>query len=358
MKLPLLVGMIGYLSVASVLAQPVGETHRVTSERTARLRDAQHRDLLRITVWYSAAADAVEGPVVEGPPTQPLFDIGAVAPNAHFATDNIRQPVLLLSHGFGGTARIMGWFGLAMARAGYIVIAVDHPGSNAIDEMTVPGAILWWDRAKDLQSALEAAVRDATIGPHMDTSRIGVAGFSAGGFTALVAAGALADPTHLDLFCRANPEDGVCRPQQEFSFSSQDLTKTLARPEIAAEEAHAGEDHSIHSIRAAFAMAPALVQALDPASLARMHTPVFIMLGDADTVAPPSTNGLVAAKLIPGAQLKHLPGVGHYDFLSTCTQAGQRLVPRCKVTVPQTMTHSQTIAAAEEFFSHVLESSR
>ena len=175
----------------------------MTSERTARLRDAQHRDLLRITVWYSAAADAVEGPVVEGPPTQPLFDIGAVAPNAHFATDNIRQPVLLLSHGFGGTARIIGWFGLAMARAGYIVIAVDHPGSNAIDEMTVPGAILWWDRAEDLQSALEAAVRDATIGPHMDTSRIGVAGFSAGGFTALVAAGLW--PIQLTSICSAAP---------------------------------------------------------------------------------------------------------------------------------------------------------
>ena len=50
-----------------------------------------------------------------------------LTPNAPFATDNIRQPVLLLSHGFGGTARIMGWFGIAMARAGYIVIAVDHP---------------------------------------------------------------------------------------------------------------------------------------------------------------------------------------------------------------------------------------
>ena len=67
-------------------------------------------------------------------------------------------------------------------------------------------------------------------------------------------------------------------------------------------------------------MAPALVQALDPASLARMHTAVFIMLGDADTVAPPSTNGLVAANLIPGAQLTQL--------------------------------------RAEEFFSHALASSR
>ena len=41
-----------------------------------------------------------------------------------------------------GTARIVGWFGIAMARDGYIVVAVDHPGNNAVDQMTVPGAAL------------------------------------------------------------------------------------------------------------------------------------------------------------------------------------------------------------------------
>ena len=45
-------------------AAPVGETHRVATERTAGLRDAQHRPELRITIWYPAASDAVESPVV------------------------------------------------------------------------------------------------------------------------------------------------------------------------------------------------------------------------------------------------------------------------------------------------------
>jgi pimeloyl-ACP methyl ester carboxylesterase len=69
-------------------------------------------------------------------------------------------------------------------------------------------------------------------------------------------------------------------------------------------------------------MAPALVQMLDPTSLVGMRTPVRIMLGDADEVAPPATNGLVAAKAIPGAELLRLPGVGHYDFLANCTDSG------------------------------------
>jgi hypothetical protein len=62
-------GLLGTaaLGVAASLqanAAPVGETHRVATERTASLRDAQHRPELRITIWYPAASDAVESPVV------------------------------------------------------------------------------------------------------------------------------------------------------------------------------------------------------------------------------------------------------------------------------------------------------
>ena len=225
MKLVLAYGMLGLLSATHVCAEPVGETHRVTSEKTASLRDAGHRDQLRITVWYSAAGDAVERPLVVGSPERPLFNVGSVASDAAFAADRTQWPVILLSHGFGGTARIMGWFGIAMAPDGYIVVAVDHPGNNGVDQMTVPGAALYWDRADDLRAAWEATERDPAIGPHMDLARLGVAGFSAGGFSALVTAGAQVDPTHFAQFCAANPDDGVCRPQQEFAVTPEELAK-------------------------------------------------------------------------------------------------------------------------------------
>jgi predicted dienelactone hydrolase len=44
---------------------------------------------------------------------------------------------------------------------------------------------------------------------------VGAAGFSAGGFTALLLGGARADPEHFVTFCRAHPDDGVCLPQLE-----------------------------------------------------------------------------------------------------------------------------------------------
>ena len=68
-------------------------------------------------------------------------------------------------------------------------------------------------------------------------------------------------------FCKAHPDDGVCKPQQEFAVTLDQAAAALASPELAAEVAHAGDDHSIRGVRAAFAMAPAIVQALDPASL-------------------------------------------------------------------------------------------
>ncbi len=72
-------------------------------------------------------------------------------------------------------------------------------------------------------------------------------------------------------------------------------------------------------------------------------------------VAPPDTNGLVAAKAIPHAQLKVLPGVGHYDFLSTCTTAGVAAVPLCAaIKVPQDSTHEAAIDMALAFFARTL----
>jgi predicted dienelactone hydrolase len=357
MKFLLAAALLGLLLPAAAPAAPVGEAHRITSEPTAALRDAMHRDQVRITVWYPAVSGVEASPVVIGPPAQPLFDIGGTAMDAPFAAGPARRPVILLSHGFGGSARMMGWFGIAMARGGYVVIAVDHPGSTAIDAMTVPGATLWWDRAEDLRAALNAMLGDPVIGPHLDPSRIGVAGFSAGGFTALVAAGARVDPAHLAGFCRTHPDDGVCRPQREFQVTPAEREKALALAGVAAEQKHATDDHAIPGLRAAFVMAPGLVQALEPASLPRMHSPVFILLGDADPVVPPATNGLVAARMIPGAELKQLPGVGHYDFLSACTEAGRAALAVCRTTVPQAGTHSQAVTLADAFFARAFAGS-
>lgn len=349
--------LIGLLVAAQVgggaLAGQVGERHLTAVNPTAALRDAGHSDEVRVTVWYPAAADAREVSLDIGPPGKPLFKVGSAAPDAAFS-DDARRPVILFSHGFGGTARMMAWFTLPLARAGYVVIAVDHPGNNASDKMTVGGAIMFWDRPGDLAAALAAAKADPTLGPHLDLGRLGVAGFSAGGFTAIAATGARVEVARLQAFCNANPTDGICMPQKEFPLSTEEMLAALRSPELAPEVAHSGDDHAIPGVRAAFAIAPAIVQAFVPASLQADETPVAIILGDADPVAPPSTNGRVAARELPHAELKELPGVGHYDFLATCTPAGVAAVPVCADKVPQEPTHQAAIEMALAFFARTL----
>lgn len=350
---PFLIALAAVSLGACTLARAgaVGETHRVAHTPSAALRDAQHRDALRITVWYPAAGHVAETPLQIGPPGHPLFDAGRAAADAPFAPG--RHPVILFSHGFGGSARIMAWFGTALARAGDVVIAVDHPGTNARDPITMAGSLLVWDRAVDLRVALDAAKADPRIGPHLDMRRLGVAGFSLGGFTALVSAGARVDIDHIIRFCQSPAADATCAAQAEApGLTMAAREQALKAPAMAALAKHAGDDYAIPGVRAVFVMAPGGIEALAPASLRALHTPVSILLGDADPVAPPASNGELAASLLPNASLKALPGVGHYDFLADCTVLGRQQEPPCQqIHVSQQHTHATAIATAEAFFA-------
>ncbi len=156
-------------------------------------------------------------------------------------------------------------------------------------------------------------------------------------------------------FCRAHPADGTCGPQQEFPLSLDDGLKALEAPDLAAELIHARDDHTIPEVRAAFLIAPAIVQAFTPDSLARLRLPVAVVLGDADAVIPAHTNGGLVARAIPGAELKVLSGVGHYDFLSACTQAAMDTISLCdRLRVSQGGTHQAALQMAYGFFSKTL----
>lgn len=329
----------------------VGEQHRLANQPSAAVRDAEHRSDLRITIWYPAKAGTPTRSI-DFPPDQPLFRVGEVAPDAPFS-DEARHPIVVVSHGFGGSARMMGWFGLALAENGYVVVAVDHPGNNGIDQATAAGSVLWWERADDLKLALATVLADPRLSPHIDHARVGVAGFSIGGMTALIAGGARTDPGRMVRFCRDHPDDGTCKPQLEFALSNEDAVATLESPALATERAKAGDDHSLPGVKAVFAMAP-VVQPLTPESLRAIRKPVVIMAGAADVTVPPATHALVAKSLIPNAKATILPGVTHYSFLDTCSASAVTALPVCRDATNQDRAHRLAIQAALQLFGRTL----
>lgn len=342
------------LMPVTAFAATVGEMHRTTTTPTAALRDAAHSDKLRITIWYPAVDGAKEQPLDIGPPDAPLFIAGSAAPDAAFAPG--QHPVVLLSHGFGGSARIIGWFGTELARDGYVVVAVDHPGNNGAGPITAQGAVWWWERAEDLKAAWAAVRGDATIAAHIEPSRLGVAGFSAGGFTALIAGGARVDIDHFVQFCKANPTEGTCKPQEEArELTSRSFDQVLNDPALNAQFPNAPKDHSVPGIKAVFAMSPGPVQAIAPGSFSRIRVPTRIVVGLADNIANPENNADIAAKAIPDVQITHLPGVGHYDFLGDCTAAGKARVPLCAAAHSQDVAHRAALKEAEALFDATLK---
>ena len=191
------------------------------------------------------------------------------------------------------------------------------------------------------------------LGPHIDRSRVGAAGFSIGGLTALVAGGARTDPERMKAFCRANPQDGTCQPQIEYPLSPEQAARALADPVLATERAQARMDHSIPGVKAIFAMAP-VVQPLTPDSLRALRIPVSIVVGQNDITVPERSHARVARALIRGAKLKVLPAVTHYSFLATCTSAARAQIDVCRHATNQEEAHRVAIEMALKLFDRAL----
>jgi predicted dienelactone hydrolase len=344
-------GLLTAVAAPAVSAAPcsAGELRITTMTPSAAVRN-HGNGTLRVYIWYPT--HGVEHEVDIGPADRPLFITGQLAANAPFA-DAARHPVILLSHGFGGVARQLTWLGAPLARHGYVVVAVDHPGTNGRDGITDEGAYAPWERAGDLSAALDLALASRNLARHVDPHHVGVAGFSMGGFAALLLAGARADFEQLARFCAGPERDAICKPQEEYPLDVTHAPAVLAEPgmhDIAAREGKVWRDRRIG---AAFVIAPALVQALDAASLRKIHIPLEVVLGAADPIAPPATNGELAAQLVPGARIEVLPGVGHYDFLSECGPGGlQSGGVYCTdgAGTSRAGTHAFTVARAITFF--------
>jgi len=310
-------------------------------------------------VWYPAESSAKAKPQLIPPVGTAIFHAAAAAPEAPMAASPGKFPLILLSHGTGGTPQSIAWFATALAARGYIVAAVNHPGNNAIEPHTVQGFMLWWLRANDLSVVLNDLLTDPNFGPRIDRARIGAAGFSLGGYTMFELAGAKSSLAHFDEICRAKPGEVSCKAPPEFpDLIAKSAALAASDPAYAKALRGAGASYHDRRVRAVFAMAPALGPAFVPASLKSIAIPVAIVAGADDSIVPVDANAKYFAAQIPRAALTLFPGgVDHYTFLDECTPEGVSTVPQLcadRPGVDRAAVHQQAIDLAAKFFADAL----
>src|SRR5258708_34334517 len=92
-----------------------------------------------------------------------------------------------------------------LAQAGFVVAALTHPGDNNRDESKFVGAPV--DRPREVNHMLDYMLTAWPEHDRIDPNRIGVFGFSSGGFTTLVPGGGVPDMKREGEFCAQYPQN-------------------------------------------------------------------------------------------------------------------------------------------------------
>jgi predicted dienelactone hydrolase len=253
-----------------------------------------------------------------------------------------RYPLVVISHGHGGSRWGHHDLATALAREGFVVASVDHPGANHRDADS-PAAgtdAVWLGRALQMRALLDGVLADPATGPSVDPGRVGALGFSAGGYTTLLLAGAVPDFGRQEKYCRTKTKTVFCGMLPKVRATRQDL-KDTAEPRI----------------RAIFTMAPVGVF-FDKAGLKNIKVPVRLYAAAKDEVVPVADHaGHVRASLPTPPEYTLVPKAGHYVFLAPCAPEAKEEAQELCMDPPgvdRVKLHRELATDAVRFFTRTL----
>jgi predicted dienelactone hydrolase len=354
----------GYVLCAAAFLAACAHVEHTDVEQAVVLIGRQHREYadvsrtdwqnsgarpLSATIWYPAAASSDTSESNAG-----FFQFGSHAIDAPLV-DEIPRPLIIVSHGTGGSAAQLSWLARSLAEAGFIVAGVNHHGNTAAEKHQSPhGFLLPGERVRDVKILIDQLLSDPAFGAHIDPSRIGIAGFSIGGYTALASLGAQISMDQRQERCGLSPDNPVCilPPEAEFTLSEVDR---LAREDEAFQSGLARDAEVVLDprIRAAYSIAPAFVSLMHADDFARLKVPVRLVLAEDDQQILFAKTRDVVASSLPTASVLSIPSAGHYVFLATCSSQGVQLLPRfCAdaAGVDRASVHQQVGRDAVQFF--------
>ncbi len=257
--------------------------------------------------------DPVEGgpmPAIVVYPTKAEAGTTSLGPFTILATRGVApapgsHPLIVFSHGTGGSNLGHHDSLTALARAGFIAAAVEHPRDNYRDDSGFGTDLQVIGRPHHIVALIDGVLADPIVGPLIDRGRVGMAGHSAGGYTSLVIAGAV-------------PNFALAKAYREavaFDFYRQrsDAVKDPRRkPDL--------QYIADPRVRAIVLMAPAIGYAFDKASLVNVRIPVRLYRPSADEMLPQGWHGdRIAQSLAVPPEYVELEGAGHFVFLAPCS---------------------------------------
>ena len=110
-----------------------------------------------------------------------------------------RHPLLVYSHGMHGDFKSQHITAAALADAGFVVVAIQHQVDDHIGSgNTIPAMV---QRVEELQAAVAWVEADSIVGNHINSNQIHGLGYSLGGATVTLAAGARLDVVGASTHC-------------------------------------------------------------------------------------------------------------------------------------------------------------
>jgi predicted dienelactone hydrolase len=278
-------------------------------------------------VWYPTGAK----------PGFTLFGSSGAMLASDGPVEGNRLPLIVMSHGTGGSALSHADTAIALAETGFIVIAPTHPG----DSFQAASDIDKWlqNRSRHTARVIDAALTTWKDRARVDASRIGIFGFSAGATNALINIGGKPDLKRIWSQCAAQPEF-ICRTTSPQAYKNVEP----------------GDWQRDRRIRAAVLAAPGLGFAFEPSGVADIDVPVQLWAGSADTTVPLATNAaLLRNHLGARAQMHVVPGAAHFSFLMPCGLLGPRELCRDAKGFDRANFHRRFNAEVVRFFETHLD---
>lgn len=297
-----------------------------------QLRDPLDNKAMRAIAFYPTRAPVQ--PTTIGLFTLPLAEDAPMQGQAH--------PLLVISHGNGGTPLALRDLVLALAQRGFVVVTLVHPGDNLHDQSRLGALSNLYGRPLQVSEAINAALSDEHLAPAIDPQRIGVIGYSAGGETALILAGAQPRLERLRHYCAKHPDDrDACSARGELLADRIDLAP-----------------QADGRVRAVMLLAP-LGLMFGRHELESVAVPVSIYSGDNDQVLDWTRNAGALARKLPSANFHVLSGAGHFVFMAPCNDAETAATPGLCLDaegVDRQAIHRDLIDDASRFFAQQLAS--